>query len=364
MKRLLHVVGARPNFMKLAPIYRELGRHSDSIGQVIVHTGQHYDSNMSGSFFDELNIPQPDFNLGIGGGSHGEQIGNVLIEIEKLVEQIRPDIGIVYGDVNATISASLIFSRLGILTVHVEAGLRSGDRSMPEEINRLLTDQLSDVLLVPSRDAVDNLTREGINSKRIHLVGNVMIDSLEWILARNAHDDVANKYGIDADYAVVTLHRPSNVDSPAKLKGVISELGELAKRTPIVFPVHPRTKQKLEYQGLAQGSQDIYFCDPLGYSDFVSLLAKSRYVLTDSGGVQEETTHMNVPCITLRDNTERPVTITEGTNMLIGSSIEDLAERVDKAFREITSRRLKSKIEMWDGQASKRIASILRDLKV
>jgi len=360
--RILNVVGARPNLMKIAPLVEEELRHPE-IRQTLLHTGQHYDDKMSQIFFEELGIPRPDIYLGIGSGSHAEQTGRVMIEFEKVLSVNRPDLVVVVGDVNSTLACAVTAAKLWIPLAHVEAGLRSFDRRMPEEINRIVTDALSDFLFTTSRDANENLRKEGIDPVRIHFVGNVMIDTLLRHRQQAAQSDILARLGLaPRGYALMTLHRPSNVDDAATLRGILSALEVIQARLPLVFPIHPRTRKNLEVLGLADcaaGMPGLILTEPLGYLDFLCLMDHARLVLTDSGGVQEETTILGVPCLTLRENTERPVTVTEGTNEVIGSSPERITEAslaiLDGCGKEGRTPAL------WDGHAAERIVRILLD---
>ncbi len=352
--KILHVVGARPNFMKIAPILAQL-RNYDGVEQVLVHTGQHYDAKMSGVFFEELGMPEPDVHLGVGSGTHAQQTARVMIEIEPVLEGEKPDVTVLAGDVNSTLAVALVAAKLGLKIAHVEAGLRSRDWSMPEEVNRVLTDRLSDLLFTPSRDAGENLAREGIDGARVHFVGNVMIDSLQAALPRARESRIHERLELPrGGYALATVHRPANVDEPAALLRVFSALAEVARDIPVVFPIHPRTRSRMPAEFEAPG---IKLVDPLGYIDFLALAAGARLVLTDSGGLQEETTALGVPCLTLRESTERPVTIEVGTNQLVGAD----PVRVGSAAREVLAGGgKKGRIpELWDGRAAERIASIL-----
>ena len=330
MPELVHVVGARPNFMKAAPVIRALAAH-DQFRQRLVHTGQHYDANMSDVFFRQLDLPAPDVNLEVGSGSHAVQTALVMMRFEELVLAERPDLVLVYGDVNSTVAVALVCAKLLIPVAHVEAGLRSGDRTMPEEINRLLTDQIADLLFTPSADGDANLLREGIAAHKIHLVGNVMIDTLIRLLpeAERAWDNERLRPWQAVPYTLVTLHRPANVDDPAMLRALMAALGEIAQRTPILFPVHPRTRQRLADFNIPVDA-DIHLADPLSYLEFLALQTRAALVITDSGGVQEETTYLGVPCLTVRDNTERPVTVALGTNILVGRDTELLRHEADR----------------------------------
>ncbi len=349
---LLHVVGARPNFMKVAPLTRALAARQ-RVRQTLVHTGQHYDRNMSDVFFRELEIPEPDFNLSVGSGTHAEQTGQIMQRFEPVVVGQKPDWVLVYGDVNSTIAAALVCAKLQIPVAHVEAGLRSFDRSMPEEINRLLTDQIADLLFTPSTDGDRNLLSEGVSQERIHFVGNVMIDTLVRLLPKAA---ATLPSGLPEHYALVTLHRPSNVDDLSALKRLLDVLTGIAATLPIIFPVHPRTRQKIAELGLSH-SEKLQLWEPQSYLQFLALQQKATVVITDSGGIQEETTFLRVPCLTLRDTTERPVTVTVGTNVMIGRDMNLLCREV-KAV--LNGERKNGDIPpLWDGGAAERIAQIL-----
>jgi len=367
--KIVNVVGARPNFVKIAPLLRQMRRCS-SIAPILVHTGQHYDRTMSEQFFSELEIPSPDFNLGVGSGSHATQTAEVMKRIEPILEGKRPDVVLVVGDVNSTLAAALTAVKLGIPVAHVEAGLRSFDRTMPEEINRLLTDAISAFLFVTEESGCKNLLREGIAPAKIHLVGNVMIDALQASKSRWEASPVLSRLGLAAGgpYAVLTLHRPSNVDNPEILMSLLEALHELACRLPIIFPVHPRVQQQLRAQGdLFWPKSDpselipttgVICLDPLSYLDFIGLMSRARLVLTDSGGIQEETTMLGIPCLTLRETTERPVTTTHGTNRVIGTDPEQI---VREALRTLNDPPYPRKPPLWDGQAAGRIVKILLD---
>ena len=358
MIKVVNVVGARPNFMKIAPIVAEIGRRPAEFEQVLVHTGQHYDEAMSDAFFDDLGIPRPDVNLEVGSGTHAEQTARIMLAFEPVILEHRPDWVVVVGDVNSTIAATLVATKLGVRVAHVEAGLRSRDRRMPEEINRLATDALADLLLTPSRDADANLAAEGVPPEKIVFVGNVMIDTLLEHRERARRSDALERLGVEPGaYAALTLHRPSNVDDCATLAGIAGALERVAERLPIVFPIHPRTRARMAEFGLELSSR-IRVVDPLGYLDFLRLYSESRLVLTDSGGIQEETTALGVPCLTLRENTERPVTVTEGTNQVVGT---DPARIVTAAFDVLDGRAaLAGRVpEFWDGRAAVRIVDAL-----
>jgi UDP-N-acetylglucosamine 2-epimerase (non-hydrolysing) len=367
--RILNVVGARPNFVKIAPLLREMRRHADVV-PLLVHTGQHYDGAMSERFFADLEIPAPDFDLGVGSGPHGAQTAEIMKRLEPVLETTRPDRVLVVGDVNSTVAATLTAAKLGIPVAHVEAGLRSFDRTMPEEVNRLVTDTLAEFLFVTEESGVVNLRREGIPPDRIHFVGNVMIDALQMCRPRWSASTILDRLGLSPEqpYAVLTLHRPSNVDDPALLMAWLASLERLAHQVPVVFPVHPRVRQQLLRQtylsrpvpntGQPFRRNGIIYLEPLGYLDFVALLSRARLVLTDSGGVQEETTILGVPCLTLRNTTERPVTVTHGTNRIVGDDPERI---VDEAQRALTDPlQPPPPPALWDGRAAERIVEILR----
>lgn len=351
--KIMHVVGARPNFMKLAPVYKAF--FEKNIIQIIVHTGQHYSSNMSDIFFEELGIPNADINLGVGSGSQAEQVAKIMIAFEKVLIESKPDLVVVYGDINSTMAASLVCAKLQVKFAHVEAGLRSFDLSMPEEINRMVTDRLADIFLTPSIDANHNLEKEGADKNKIYFVGNVMIDTLVSFLDKKSNLDI----NLPDKYAVVTLHRPSNVDDIKVLENIVNSLIEISHDIKIYFSVHPRTKEKLEVILNDKGS-DMVLLDPLGYIEFLNLVKNSLVVITDSGGIQEETTFLGIPCLTLRDNTERPITTLVGTNTLVGNNFKLLKEKV----REVLDNKYKKGEipQLWDGNASKRIADIIIDL--
>ncbi len=360
MPKLLHVVGARPNFMKVAPVLHA-GRERGGLEQILLHTGQHYDVGMSDRFFHELGLPEPDVNLGVGSDTHAVQTGKILIGFDPVLERILPDWVVVYGDVNSTVACALAAVKRGIRVAHVEAGLRSFDRTMPEEINRIVTDQLADLCLTPSRDANANLAAEGIPAHRIRLVGNVMVDTLLRLRPAARERGMPREAGVDGQaFAVVTLHRPSNVDSREVLAELLEGLCDVAKVMPVLFPIHPRTRQRILDFGLESLVGGVRLLAPLGYIETVSLVDQAAVVLTDSGGLQEETTMLGVPCLTLRPNTERPVTITEGTNRLVESSRAALVT----AFREVMAQRndggyRPGSPEGWDGRAGRRVVAAL-----
>ena len=360
MKRILSVVGARPNFIKLAPVDRELATRP-GIEHVIVHTGQHYDSGMSDAFFEELWIPTPDYHLGVGSGSHAFQTAAVMQRLEPALAELRPDLMLVYGDVNSTLAAALVAAKLGVRVGHVEAGLRSGDWTMPEEINRVVTDRLSDLLFIPSRDARSNLAAEGVRADRVHFVGNVMIDSLCWALPQALERRVPARRGLEGTaYVVVTLHRPPNVDDPAALGLLLDVLARLGRDRPVVFPVHPRTRERLRAAGLARtGRGQLRLIDPIGYVEMLGLVVGAGLVITDSGGLQEETTFLGVPCVTVRPNTERPITCNHGTNRLVPLRADAILAAAEQAItRRAPARPV---IERWDGHAAERIVRVLCD---
>lgn len=355
---VLHVVGARPNFMKIAPLMGALARRG--VQQVLIHTGQHFDEKMSGIFFEELGLPRPDVDLGVGSGSHGEQTGRIMIAFEKALAGLpaRPAMVVVPGDVNSTVAAALVASKLLIPVAHLEAGLRSRDRAMPEELNRIVTDHLSDLLLTPSPDADENLLAEGIPAARIARVGNLMIDTLQAHLPRARALGVPERLGLEPGrYAVATLHRPSNVDDPVTLTRLLGALARIAREVPVVFPVHPRTRERLAAPELAGRAAPLRLTEPLGYLDFLSLTSAAALVLTDSGGLQEESTALGVPCLTLRENTERPITVTEGTNVVVGT---DPGRIVEEGLRALAGGRGQPRRPaLWDGHAGERAAEAI-----
>ena len=355
---IILVVGARPNFMKIAPIYAELSKRNQHL--VLLHTGQHYDDNMSKVFFDDLGMPKPDVYLGIGSGSHAYQTATVMIEFEKICLEHKPSMVVVVGDVNSTVACSIVCAKMRIACAHVEAGLRSFDRDMPEEINRIITDSIADLLLTPSPDGDENLIAEGIPIERIKRVGNVMIDSLYSNLERSKKSDILNQLKITERFAVVTLHRPSNVDDKENFTKILEALENIGSEIQLVFPLHPRTEKNAAKFGLFQRLEaipNIVLTGPVGYLDFVALMAGSTLALTDSGGLQEETTALGIPCITLRENTERPITVTEGTNTIVGCDSELI---VRTAFEALSGKGKAGRIpELWDGKTAERIADVL-----
>ncbi len=360
--RILCVAGARPNFMKIAALIRGIEAHnrrrkSPCIEGKIIHTGQHYDEKLSDIFFRVLRMPEPAVNLEVGSGSHAWQTAEIMKRFEPVLLEKKPDLILVVGDVNSTIACALVASKLGVKVGHVEAGLRSFDRTMPEEINRVLTDAISDLLFTTERSAEENLRREGIPGEKIHFVGNTMIDTLLEHKKNAETSTILEQLGCKKQqYAVLTLHRPSNVDNPASFREIFEGLNEIAERIPIVFPAHPRTRKGMDREGLVL-SNKIMLCEPLGYFDFLKLITESKFVLTDSGGIQEETTVLGVPCLTIRENTERPVTLTQGTNTLVGVNkrkmIEESLKILDGVSRE---HRIP---ELWDGKAAERIVEVI-----
>lgn len=347
--------------MKIAPVISEIGRRKGRLESLLVHTGQHYDEAMSDSFFEELGIPRPDINLEVGSASHAEQTARVMIAFERVLLEQRPDWVVVVGDVNSTMAATLVASKMEVRVAHIEAGLRSRDRSMPEEINRIVTDALADLLLTPSLDANRNLEHEGISPDKICFVGNVMIDTLRRNLERARARQTLERFGLKPrEFAAMTLHRPSNVDTSNVLAGILDAVDFLQRRLPVVFPVHPRTRARLEEFGLTErvaAQKNLILSEPLGYLDFLQLYSNSRLVLTDSGGVQEETTALGIPCLTLRENTERPITVTEGTNRVVGNDPEVIKREATAALD--AERGAPRVPELWDGHAAARIVDAI-----
>ncbi|HKS09908.1 MAG TPA: UDP-N-acetylglucosamine 2-epimerase (non-hydrolyzing) [Pyrinomonadaceae bacterium] len=362
MLKVINVVGARPNFMKVAPIVAAMKQRPEKFYPLVVHTGQHYDAAMSDSFFQDLKLPQPDTHLGVGSGSHAAQTAAVMERFEPVVLQEKPDWVLVVGDVNSTLACALVCVKLGIKVAHVEAGLRSRDRTMPEEINRLLTDQIADLLLTPSEDAGANLRAEGIPAERIRFVGNVMIDSLLQNLEHARQSRARAELGVaDADYAVLTLHRPSNVDQRETFTRILAALESIAEKLPVIFPVHPRTRKTIAELGLSDrvaAIENLRLIDPLGYLDFLSLYSSARLVLTDSGGIQEETTALGIPCLTLRENTERPITVELGSNVIVGTDTNRIIAAANAALNG-SAKRTATQPPLWDGHTSERILDAL-----
>lgn len=370
---ILHVVGARPNFIKVAPMMQALGSYS-GVRQTLVHTGQHYDANMSDVFFRQLNMPLPDVNLGVGSASHALQTAEIMIRFEPVVLERKPDLVLIYGDVNSTMASALVCAKLLIPVGHVEAGLRSFDRTMPEEINRVISDQLANLLFTPSVDANDNLLDEGILPEKIHLVGNIMIDTLVHQLSKAPERwpveclrairplsitvEASDSEGIRLKhYGLLTLHRPSNVNDPALLVRIVVALKEISQDLPLIFPIHPRVRRQVDVLQFNMEDSRLYFVDPLGYLDFLALQRHATLVITDSGGIQEETTYLGIPCFTIRESTERPVTTTLGTNILVGQDMDRLRIEVSQVLAGAGKQ---GQIPpLWDGHASERIARVI-----
>jgi UDP-N-acetylglucosamine 2-epimerase (non-hydrolysing) len=358
MKKIALLAGARPNYMKVFPLWRAIRETAPDVHPILVHTGQHYDSFMSDVFFADFGMPSPDRFLEVGSGPHGLQTGKTMIALEPILQEEEPDVLVVVGDVNSTAAGALVGVKMGIPVAHVEAGLRSFDRTMPEELNRIVTDAISDLLFTSCRDANENLRREGIPEQRIHFVGNIMIDSLVHVLPRAAASKILNTLQLQPRrYVVVTLHRPSNVDQPSQLGQILEALDEISTNTPVIFPMHPRTRKSM---GLLQSRltrRGLRILDPLGYVDFLRLECEAALVITDSGGVQEETTYLGVPCLTVRPNTERPITILQGTNQLVQADRRALVE----SARRVLGREMKRppEIELWDGRTAARIVDVL-----
>ena len=353
------IAAARPNFMKVAPLYHALKAES-WCRPVLIHTGQHYDANMSDDFIRDFGLPDPDYHLEVGSGTHAEQTAGVMVAYEKLCNEARPDWTVVVGDVNSTLACTLAAVKLGIPVAHLEAGLRSFDRTMPEEINRVVTDSLADLLWTPSADADENLKREGIAAEKIVRVGNIMIDSFEMMRGKIEKAAMPEKIGLKAGrFGLVTLHRPSNVDTKPALTHVMDALAAVAKTLPLVFPVHPRTRERLRQFGLEdalRSNPNFRLLEPLGYVEFMSLLSRSALAMTDSGGIQEETTYLGIPCLTLRTTTERPITVSQGTNRLV--RVDDLAELAEAALK--APRSAAKKPDLWDGHTAARVARSLK----
>lgn len=361
MKTIYLVAGARPNFMKIAPIFHAFQKRG--IRPVLLHTGQHYDANMSDIFFEQLGLPSPDIHLGIGSGTHGAQTGKIMMAFDEVIRENRPDLVIVPGDVNSTIACALVAVKEGIPVAHVEAGLRSFDRDMPEEINRILTDQLCDFLLTPSLDGNENLANEGIEEERVFFVGNVMIDSLLRLLEATEDSTILTDHDLVAgEYGLLTLHRPSNVDDLETFERILGALETIQSDLPLVFPVHPRTRSRIEQFGLEErfaGMKNLLRVPPAGYFDFLALQRHAKLILTDSGGIQEEATYLKVPCITLRENTERPITIELGTNQLVGTDPDKILAAFDAAMKY--DRSTATIPPLWDGKTAERIVALMLD---
>lgn len=367
MLKVINVVGARPNFMKVAPIVAAMKKRPAEFLPLVVHTGQHYDAAMSDAFFTDLDLPQPDIHLGVGSGSHAAQTAAVMERFEPVVLREKPDWVLVVGDVNSTIACALVCVKLGIKVAHVEAGLRSRDRTMPEEINRLLTDQIADLLFTPSADGDQNLLAEGIPQERISFVGNVMIDSLFKNLERARQSKIKAEMGLtDGEYAVLTLHRPSNVDSRDTFERILSALERISLSLPVIFPVHPRTRKTIAEFGLTDriaATRNLLLIDPLGYLDFLSLYSTARLVLTDSGGIQEETTALGIPCLTLRENTERPITVELGTNVIVGTDTNRIVSAALVHLNDSPNQN-RQQLPLWDGHTAERILAVLQDVSL
>lgn len=363
MKKIHLVVGARPNFMKMAPLYREFSKYPDEFEVKLIHTGQHYDEKMSKFFFDDLELPIPDEYLEVGSGTHGEQTAKIIARYEKVLFRDKPDVVIVAGDVNSTVACALDAVKLHIPVAHLEAGLRSFARTMPEEINRIMTDAISDYLLTPSPDADKNLMNEGVSADKIYYVGNIMIDSLVRFRDKAQKSEILEKYSLDEQkYALITLHRPSNVDNKRGFEIILDAFAEISKHIKLVFPIHPRSKKQLKTFNLTEKVEkckDLLLIEPVGYYDFIKLQMESKFILTDSGGIQEESTFMGIPCLTLRKQTERPITITEGTNKLVKLKTKNI---IDAAMTIIEGNYKQGKIpQYWDGETAARIVKIFKD---
>ncbi len=358
--KILSVVGARPNFMKIAPIARAIKKRK-GLKHILVHTGQHYDHAMSGSFFKDLGIPKPDINLNVGSASHAKQTGLIMIKFEDVLLKYQPHVVLVVGDVNSTAACSMVAVKLGIPVVHVEAGLRSRDRQMPEEINRLVTDSISDILFTTTQDADVNLIKEGVPKDRIYFVGNVMIDTLLLNVKRAESSRILKTLRLKKNhYALMTLHRPSNVDSKENLSLILKAIEKVQTKTKIIFPIHPRTRKNIKKYFSAtwlKGMKNLILTEPKGYLDFLHLMRNAKFVITDSGGIQEETTSLGIPCLTVRENTERPITITHGTNTLVGLNKNKI---IKESFKILSGKGKKGRRpKYWDGKASERIVSTL-----
>lgn len=364
--KILNIVGARPNFMKVAPLHRAFGQYP-SITSKIVHTGQHYDAKMSDVFFNQLELPKPDYFLGIGGGSHTQQTAKIMLEFEKVMDVEQPDLVLVVGDVTSTIACALVASKMHVPIVHVEAGLRSGDRRMPEEINRILTDSISDMLFVTEQAGVENLRHEGVPDHKVYFVGNCMIDSLVHYRQKASQLSILAELGLTrGDYILMTMHRPANVDTPEGLSSILQIIADATPHKKVVFPIHPRTRSNIERLGLSEqlhGLSGLLLTEPQGYLEFLNLMENAALVVTDSGGIQEETTYLQVPCLTFRDSTERPVTVELGTNQLLADL--DPATVREKVQEVLEGRTKKGVIPpLWDGHAAERIAAILASLSL
>ncbi len=357
------VVGARPNFMKAAPLIKELRRFQDRFTPILIHTGQHYDHKLSKLFFDELNMPRPDVYLGVGSGSHAAQTAKIMMALEKTFLEERPDMVIVFGDVNSTLAASVVVSKLCIPLAHVEAGLRSFDNAMPEEINRIVTDRLSDYLFVSEKSGLVNLKQEGTSESKIFFVGNIMIDSLAGNLEKARQSDILDRLGLKPrNYVAMTMHRPANVDSPELLGSILDTVRTIGQKLPVVFPCHPRTRKMIEENNLAEidDNTSLRILNPLGYLEFLRLQSEAKFVLTDSGGIQEETTYLRIPCLTVRENTERPSTVDIGSNIITGT---DSGKILEAAENILAGNGKSGDIpDLWDGHTAERIVEILKKL--
>ena len=361
--KILNIVGARPNFMKVAPLHRAFSKNPN-ITSKIIHTGQHFDAKMSDVFFEQLELPKPHYFLGVGGGSHTEVTARTMIEFEKIVSQEKPDVVLVVGDVNATLACALVAVKEHIPLVHVEAGLRSGDRKMPEEINRILVDSIADHLFITEQDGLDNLKKEGVDAQKVHFVGNVMIDSLIYYKGKASKLNIAGQMKIEGDYILVTMHRPANVDTKEGLESILEIIENASLHLSIVFPIHPRTKNNMERFGLTERLNDtpnVFITEPQGYLEFLNLMDNAKIIVTDSGGIQEETTFLKIPCLTFRNSTERPITVTMGTNQLLSdlnpvTAYQKIKDVLDGNFK-------KGQIPpLWDGHAAERIADKIIEL--
>ncbi|MBN2460961.1 MAG: UDP-N-acetylglucosamine 2-epimerase (non-hydrolyzing) [Candidatus Cloacimonetes bacterium] len=361
-KKVHLVVGARPNFMKISPLYREFRKFPEKFRIKLIHTGQHYDSRMSNFFFHDLRLPQPDEYLEVGSGTHGEQTARIMERYERVLQEDRPDLVIVAGDVNSTVACALDAVKMHIQVAHLEAGLRSFDRSMPEEINRILTDAVSDYLLTPSPDADQNLIREGISPEKIHFVGNIMIDALIEHKVKATQSEILSTYGLQQKkYALITLHRPANVDIETSLSKILNAFRAISRKIKLVFPIHPRTRKQLSLFHLDHAAAeipDLLLLEPVGYFDFIKLQMEAKFILTDSGGIQEESTWFGIPCLTLRPNTERPITISEGTNQLIRLDTDAIIEAVETILQGNVKKGTIPRF--WDGNTAARVVKIFR----
>jgi UDP-N-acetylglucosamine 2-epimerase (non-hydrolysing) len=359
-KKIVEVVGTRPNFMKAAPLIRQLQTRPDVFQSTLIHTGQHYDHSLSQVFFDDLKLPRPDLHLGIGSGTHAVQTGKMMIELELALSEIEPDLVVVFGDVNSTMATALVTSKMCLPLAHVESGLRSFDKTMPEEVNRLVTDRLADMLFVSEPAGLVNLRQEGISDEKVYFVGNIMIDALMVSLDAARGSDVLERLMLDeGSYAALTMHRPANVDHPDTLRRLVACAADISQRLPVVFACHPRTRKNMRRFGIDLESlpKSLMIVEPLGYLDFVKLQSAARIILTDSGGIQQEATYLNIPCLTLRDTTELVETIQSGTNTLCGTDAEKILGLVDEVMRDDYKRG--SRPELWDGKAAERIVQVL-----